>query len=187
MIGKITGKVEEIHQDTAYIATASGISYQVLVSPEVAFHSGKEVTLYTHLAVREDALTLYGFLTWDQYWLFLKLLGTDGVGPKMAFTIVSSKGYDQVVDAIGKGDVSFFTQVKGVGKKTAQRIVLDLTGSLEKAVATTTYTPDEQLTLDALLSLGFDKHKIIEIIATLPAGSVEERITAALQQLSSRS
>ncbi|KXK08117.1 MAG: Holliday junction ATP-dependent DNA helicase RuvA [Microgenomates bacterium OLB22] len=186
MIGKITGQITEIRHDIAYVSTVSGVTYLVSASPEVAFHNGKEVTLYTHLAVREDALTLYGFLTWDQYWLFLKLLGVDGVGPKMAFTIVSSKGYDQVVDAIGKGDVSFFTQIKGVGKKTAQRMVLDLTGSLEKAVATT-YTPDEQLTLDALLSLGFDKAKIIEVMGSLPMGSVEERITAALQKLSSGS
>src|SRR3990167_8351313 len=129
MIGKLKGKLVEIYGNEGYLETASGVFYKLFLTPDIIQQHNKdaEVAFYTHLNVREDELTLFAFHSRESYTIFTLLLSVDGVGPKMAYTIISAHNPDALRAAVLASDVDFFQQVKGVGKKTAQRILVDLT------------------------------------------------------------
>ena len=120
--------------------------------------TGVEVALHIHTHVREDALALYGFLQHSEKQLFEKLLTVSGIGPKLAITILSGMATDQMMAAIRSGDIAQLTRIPGIGKKTAERMVLELRDKLPPAttaVAIVSKSPVQDDVLSALLNLGY--------------------------------
>lgn len=120
------------HRETDYVVLdVGGVGYRVFCPNPYAFaDEGKTYTLFIHHHVREDAILLYGFATRDEQTMFRKLLEVSGVGPKVALGILSAGRPDAIVAAIYQEDLTFLTRLPGIGKKTAQRIVLDLKDKL---------------------------------------------------------
>ncbi len=140
---------------------------------------GSAYALYTHDHIREDARDLFGFTSQDDLALFEKLIAVSGVGPKMAMTVLSL-GTKRVHDAIAKSDVGVLSSVAGVGKKTAQKIVLELKGVLSEAGITAADTD----ALEALRRLGYSATEARDALASLGnTASPEEKIKRALQLL----
>lgn len=164
MIAFLRGRLAGRTSDTAFIEV-NGVGFSVgMPAGDLARlpERGGEVLVYTHLAVREDAMALYGFLSQEAHALFLRLIGVSGVGPKVALAALSTFKPEEMAAAIQAQDVKAVSSIPGVGKKTAQRMILELKGSLSDARDDTLF--DEQLALasqrlqgarDALLSMGF--------------------------------
>ena len=128
MIGRIRGTVSEIDGTIGLIETASGIYYQVYLTTNLLskHQVSNPIDVYTYFQVREDAHVLYGFETKQEHKLFLLLLSVPGIGPKGAFTVISNTKNDDLVAAVKKNDVQFFTNIKGLGRKTALKIIFEL-------------------------------------------------------------
>lgn len=181
MIITLTGTVAHKLEDSAVIEVG-GVGYQVhLGKPSLlALRVGSETKLWTHEHVREDARDLFGFLSAGEHGLFLKLVGVSGVGPKMALALLALGTAKQVEEAVDRGDLEFLTSASGVGKKTAQKIVLELKGKL---VATEKLDETEEV-LAALVNLGYPRERAREALRRVKEmGSVEERLRAALREL----
>ncbi|MEK7614673.1 MAG: Holliday junction branch migration protein RuvA [Patescibacteria group bacterium] len=132
MIAQLTGSIV-LSGDKYVILDVAGVGYKVAVSTDTARVVGKksgEVTLLTHLAVRENALELYGFMRRSELELFEMLISISGIGPKSAIQIMGLAGVETLKKAISSEDVSYLTKVSGIGKKTAQKIVLELKDKL---------------------------------------------------------
>lgn len=116
------------------ILTSSGLGYNILVSPGAAqvCMVGAEVNLEAHLVVKEDALDLYGFISNSEKKLFKNFVSVSGVGPKTAMHLFSLGSVEEIVLAVGRGDTDFLTKVSGIGKKTAERIVVELREKMQK-------------------------------------------------------
>lgn len=195
MIGKIKGKIAEIDGRSVLVETASGIFYSVFLTPLLIKGrvGGDSIEVYTYLQVKEDGWALYGFEEKKQLKLFTMLLSVPGIGPKSAYMIISSGSYAQIFDAISTNNVHFFTGISGVGRKTAQKILLELSGKIGKTfdLAATTLSPDDKIAVDALVSLGFAKNdsqqavaKIKERLSVDPDTiGVEEKIKQAMKIL----
>lgn len=184
MIGKITGSLIETHGAQGLIQTQSGLAYRVWLTPGLIAQTGETLSVYTHLHVREDELTLFGFETYELYVLYTQFIAIDGVGPKTAFTIISTTTPLDIRAAVSKSDVAYFQKIKGIGKKTAQRILIDLASVFgsEFDVEASSHTVEDEDVVRALISLGFtakDARASLEHVDhTLP---LEKRITQALQ------
>lgn len=134
MIARIHGTVVSSTLDRVEVMTASGLTYEVLVPLSVLEsvpRQGDHIALHTAMVVREDAWLLYGFATAEERKLFQRLLGTTGVGPALAMNLLSTLTGDRLVRAIRDGDLATLTQVPRVGKKLAERLVLELRDKLE--------------------------------------------------------
>lgn len=187
MIGKITGKLLEVHGAQGLIDTPSGLAYRVWLTPGLVGKVLETVSVYTHLHVREDDLTLFGFETHELYTLFTYFVAIDGVGPKTAFTIVSTTQPSEIRQAVTSSDVAYFQKIKGIGKKTAQRILIDLAGKFgsEFDLAASQESENDEDVVRALMSLGFtskDARRALEHVD--PSSPLEIRITQALQGVS---
>jgi holliday junction DNA helicase RuvA len=164
MIAHLRGKLLAKHPNQAIVETA-GVGYDITISvptfsdlPAV----GAEVALHIHTHVREDALALYGFLRASEKTLFEKLITVSGIGPKLAVTILSGMAADEMVGAIRGNDVARLTRIPGIGKKTAERMVLELRDKLPPAgQASTPVAPAmnamEEDVLSALVNLGYQR------------------------------
>jgi Holliday junction DNA helicase RuvA len=162
MIALLRGVLVEKHPNQAIVETG-GVGYDVTI-PVSTFTSlpdaGAEVRLRIHTHVREDALALYGFLTQDEKALFEKLIGVSGIGPKLAVTILSGLAAPDLIEAIRRGDVAKLVRIPGIGKKTAERMVLELRDKMpavsgdEPAAPAGALSATEQDVLSALLNLG---------------------------------
>lgn len=188
MIGSLTGTVAEVGRD-ALTLRVGGVGYRVSALPSVlaGVRAGEELTLFTHLHVREDELSLYGFLAPRERAFFELLLEAPGVGPKSALACVSIAGIETLVRAIASGDPTLLTKVSGIGKKTAERIVMELKTKIEREhpdLAERGRTVHADV-VDALMSLGYPAMQAREVVRQLPAdlGSVEDGILAALKAL----
>ena len=189
MIARLHGRLESLGSDWAVI-NVSGIGFQVHMSTStlsILGNIGKEVHLYTHLHLREDNVTLYGFLAAEEQHLFETLLTVSGVGPKIALAMLSTMSVAQASTAIASGNIELLTVVPGIGKKTAQRLVLELK---DKIGAGLIATPAGQLlqentdVLSALTPLGYSVAEATQAITSLPPASdlsLEEKIKRALQ------
>ncbi len=163
VIARLRGRViEKGFQSVLLDVQGVGFEVAVPITTAEGLTVGKEAELLTYLHVREDALQLYGFLTPSERELFLHLLSVSGVGPKVALNLLSARGVEALRRAIGAGDVAALTAISGIGRKTAERIIVELREKLGGAVAKTgpSYaalpgTAEEAVL--ALVSLGFQR------------------------------
>jgi len=174
MIAHLRGKLLTKHPNQAVVETA-GVGYDVTITvptfsdmPAV----GAEVALHVHTHVREDVIALYGFLRASEKLLFEKLITVSGIGPKLAITILSGMAADEMVGAIRGNDVARLTRIPGIGKKTAERMVLELRDKLPEAGPASPATPAmssvEEDVLSALVNLGYQRATAEKVLATLP-------------------
>jgi len=174
MIDAIRGEIVDVGQDFVCIET-SGITYQIFCPAETvrACHERLIDQVFTHLIVRDDSVQLYGFASTDARTIFRKLLTVGQIGPKLALQILSSLPTEALVEAITTNDVTRLTTIKGIGEKTAQRILLDLrdkigTGSTD-GFRNLFLVPEEETALRALTSkaLGFSVREARQAIVEL--------------------
>lgn len=191
MIGSLTGTVREIWSD-GLLLDVHGVGYRVGVPPSllVDVKQGQTVSLLTHLHVRENDLALYGFATQEELDFFLMLLDVPGVGPKSAMSILAIAPVEVLVRAISSGEASLLTKVSGIGRKTAERIVVELKTRLERehpGLAGQGATPHADV-VEALVALGYTVRQAREAVRRLPkdVGSIEEGVKVALQALGQR-
>jgi holliday junction DNA helicase RuvA len=193
MIAHLRGKLLAKHPNQVIVET-SGVGYDVTITvptfsdlPE----TGTEVALHIHTHVREDALALYGFLRSSEKLLFEKLITVSGIGPKLAITILSGMPADEMVRSIRGNDVARLTRIPGIGKKTAERMVLELRDKLPEpgapaAPTTSAATPIEEDVLSALLNLGYQRaaaEKALGVASKNKAGSFDTLFREALAAL----
>jgi Holliday junction DNA helicase RuvA len=192
MIASVRGKLLFVALDHAVVETG-GVGLMVYApKPTLANlgEIGNEVRFYTHLHLREDAMTLYGFATTDQRYLFETLIGVSGIGPKVALSLLSSASPDELRIAIAGGDTARLARVPGIGKKTAERLVLELKtkvnvkgGTLPAGTAPAATSANNELA-EMLVSLGFSAAEANAAITALPADApseIEERLRLALR------
>jgi len=191
MIAAIRGEVIGRGEDHLVVETG-GIGFKVFTTQEMTIRMvvGDPVFLFTHLVVREDALSLYGFETEEMRDLFVLLLGVNGVGPRIALAILSSMSPDAIRRSVISEQPDLFARVSGVGKKTAQKIILYLQGKVSGELTVSaepgTIEVDAQV-LDALTGLGYSIVEAQAAIQSIPRGSasdVETRLRLALQYFS---
>ncbi len=188
MIASLRGEISQI-EENAVVLEVGGVGLRVSVPAPLRekLRPGEIVLLYTHLVVREDALALYGFETIAERGLFTMLLGVDGVGPKVALSVLSTLNIDTVQRAVFNEQDEILSRVPGVGKKTSQKIILYLHDRLKpvsglQAVASMSDADSEVLA--ALTALGYSVVEAQTALQSLPKDApenVEERLRLALQ------
>ena len=200
MIGHLRGQLAE-KRPSQVIVDVGGVGYQVAVPLSTFYGLGElreNVTLLIHTHLREDSIALYGFLTAREKQFFEMLLSASGVGPVLALKILSGMSVEELVPAIRAGDLPRLTRIPGVGRKTAERIVVELK---DKLAAVETPEPErgapregnpfESDVISALVNLGYDRRAAEKAVEDLPQGeksgpnaSFETLLRASLQQLS---
>lgn len=188
MIATLRGEITQI-EENALILEVGGVGLRVFVPAALRTRAkaGESILLYTHLVVREDALILYGFESPSERELFNVLLGVDGVGPKAALSVLSTLSLDAIQRAIFAEEADLLNRVPGVGKKTAQKIVLHLKDKLKPMDALATMaamTDRDSEVLAALTALGYSVVEAQSAIQSLPKDApedTEERLRMALQ------
>ena len=177
MIAHLRGKLISKHPNQA-IVEAGGVGYEVNITiPTFSALPGlgADVALFIHTHVREDALSLFGFLRGEEKQLFEKLMSVSGIGPKLAITILSGMPTEAMVAAIKGNNVAALTRIPGVGKKTAERMVLELRDKLEAfgAPAVAAASPVEEDVISALVNLGYQRPLAERALARLGNTSSE--------------
>lgn len=183
MIGFVTGSVHAFGLDYVLI-DVHGVGYRInFYHPEV-LSEGKQMTIYTYQNVREDEISLFGFLSLQEYDLFMKLISVKGLGPKSASGILAKASVDDVVKAIEDGDVEFMKRMPGIGNKTASQIILDLKGKLVDTEVSFVSKGLSEVS-DALKQLGYKPTEIKNVLKKLNSekGSTDELIKKALSML----
>ncbi|MDC0204204.1 Holliday junction branch migration protein RuvA [Flavobacteriales bacterium] len=194
MITHIEGKLIE-KTPTYVVIDVNGVGYKIKISLQTfSAIDGEFCKLFTHLSVKEDSHTLFGFFEESERHLFRNLISVSGVGPSIAQVILSTYSPDEIIHNITTADVAAVQSVKGIGAKTAQRIIIDLKDKVAKGLPTSDLLFDKmdnrikQEALSALLALGFAKKgaesKIEKVLKSNPAiASVEELVKTALSQM----
>ncbi|NYT58861.1 Holliday junction branch migration protein RuvA [Alcaligenaceae bacterium] len=188
MIGRITGTLIEKTPPIVCI-DVGGVGYEIDVPMSTLYdlpENGATVTLYTHLAVREDAHTLYGFLSPKERSAFRALIKVTGIGARTALAVLSGMSVDDLANAITQQETGLLTRVPGIGKKTAERLLLELRGKLGADLGHTGGAPSSGRDdiLNALLSLGYSNSETQAALKGLPEGiDVAEGIRLALKSL----
>jgi Holliday junction DNA helicase RuvA len=190
VIALVRGEVA-VRRGDHVVLVAGGVGYRLAVSAETLRHVpavGRTVTLHSHLVVRDDALALYGFATEEERDLFLALIGVQSVGPKVALAVLSGGAPRELVAAVASGDVARLQSVPGIGKRTAERIVVELrekvagvsSTSGEEIVITRADDP-RRLARDGLVELGFTVVEADDLLRDAPDGTPEALIARALR------
>jgi holliday junction DNA helicase RuvA len=191
MINSLNARVQEINQDNL-VVVLGGIGLQVFVPAPFAasLNINQEIFLYTHLLVREDSLTLYGFESRLDREMFILLLAVNGVGPKLALAILSTLSTDTIRQAVYQEQVEVLNRVPGVGKKTAQKILLHLQDRISKDTSIQPMDISSDIdseVLAALTSLGYSVVEAQSALQSIPRTApqdVETRLRLALQYFS---
>jgi Holliday junction DNA helicase RuvA len=184
----VTGAVAVRRADHV-IVDCGGVGYRLSVSSETLRHVpavGKRVTLHTHLIPRDDALMLYGFATEEERDLFLMLLGVQSVGPKVALDVLSGGSARDLLAAIAGGDAARFQAVKGVGKRTAERIIVELREKVgvslpEHAISVVRSDDPRAIARDGLIGLGYSPQEVDSLLDGLDGQTPEDLIAEALK------
>lgn len=186
MIGSITGKITHKGANFAIVET-SGVGYKVFVTPTllVQLKINQEISFLILTYVREDQISLYGFQTLAELEFFELLLTVSGVGPKSALGIISLAGLDMIKSAIISEDPSVFTKVSGVGRKTAERVIVELKGKLKEQADSAPVAREHSDALDALVALGYSQQEARDALKAIPAEvkNLQEKIKLALRNL----
>lgn len=192
MIATLHGTLQA-RTDDALIVNVGGVGFRVRVPTHTLANLGalgSQVHLFTHLHVREDELALYGFATEDELHLFETLLTVSGIGPKVGLGILSAAPADTLRVAIAQGNVEALTAIPGIGKKTAQRLILELKGKIDVSGLgeVSELTPLDKDVMDALINLGYSAAEATRAARAVPANvtTIEERVRVALQSLGAR-
>ncbi len=193
MIALLRGTVVEASVDRMVI-DVGGVGYEVRTPPSVRARPGEEISVHTHLVVSDDALTLYGFASMDEREMFLALTGVSRVGPKLALAALGALGAERLRDAVSTEDVTALTAVPGIGRKGAQRLILELRETLvpregEPAAADAAVGADPRAEVrQALAGLGYAAEEAQAALAAVSddEGDPEVLLRAALQQLGGR-
>ena len=190
MIGRITGTLVEKHPPQVLL-DVGGVGYEIDVPMSTFYNlpaSGERITLYTHLAIREDAHLLYGFGTDSERQAFRQLLKVSGIGAKTALSVLSGMSVADLANAIASQETGRLTKVPGIGKKTAERLLLELRDKFSAAVAvvaTGNAPSGESDILNALNALGYNDKEASWAVKQLPPDlSVSDGIRQALKLLS---
>lgn len=180
MISLIRGKIISRHGDEATILTSGGVGYRVKASPAALAEClvGGDIQVETYLVVREDALELFGFASAAEKELFKSFLTVSGVGPRTALHLLSLGSVEEITLAIGRGDVEYLTKVSGIGKKTAERIVVDLKSKVAKNLKESgimkpvSGAKGDAVTdvIDALVTLGYSVLQARDAVKSLDQG-----------------
>ena len=187
MIGSIKGKVQ--YKGSNYIILeTSGVGYKVFVTPTLLFSlkQGQEQGLVTLTYVREDQITLYGFETLKELEFFELLLTVSGVGPKSAIGIMSLASLEMIKSAIVSEDPTVFTKVSGIGRKTAERVIVELKEKLKNEVDAAPVAKEHSEALDALMALGYSQQEARDALKEVPkeVSNLQEKVKIALKTLS---
>ncbi|MCB5702336.1 Holliday junction branch migration protein RuvA [Megasphaera elsdenii] len=199
MIGYLKGIISHIFTNSCFI-DVHGVGYRAYAPASTldGLTVGKEALLYTYMSVREDAIVLYGFATQDEYDLFMLLIGVNGVGPKVALGILSAGTADSFRLAVHKKDIKGLTKMPGIGKKTAERIVLELQDKIGPVAGGDTPADVDKAsapgmsailaeTLTALTSLGYSEQEVLPVAESHLAScmTVEQLLKETLKTLGS--
>ena len=189
MIASLRGRLESLGGDWAII-NVGGIGFQVYMPTSTLSTlgaAGEEVKLHTHLYLREDNVTLYGFASVEELGLFQTLIGVSGLGPRLALAMLSAMNVERLSMAIATGSTDLLRAVPGIGKKMAERLVLELKEKIGAgwiAAPTTQIAQESSDVLAALVSLGYSVAEASRAVATLPPASdlsLEDKVKLALQ------
>ena len=188
MIALVSGTVAVRRPDHVVI-DCGGVGYRLAVSAETLRHVpavGREVLLHTHLVVRDDALALYGFATEEEREVFLMLLGVQAVGPKVALAVLSGGPSRELLAAVAAGDTARLQAAPGVGKRTAERIVVELREKVgvapaDHVIQITRRDDPRALARDGLLELGYNAQEADELLEGATGERAEDLIAAALR------
>jgi Holliday junction DNA helicase RuvA len=190
VIALVAGDVAVRRPDHVVIETAGGVGYRLAVSTETLRQVpgvGRRVSLHAHLVVRDDALALYGFATEEERELFLALIGVQSVGPKVALAVLSGGTPRELVAAVVGGDVARLQSVPGIGKRTAERIVVELRekvgieADVSEPITVTRGDDPRNVARDGLLELGFQAAEVQELLAAAEGETAEELLASALR------
>ena len=189
MIASVNGTVT-VRRPDHVVVECGGVGYRLAVSAETMREvpaPGDEVELLAHLVLRDDAIQLYGFASETERDLFLMLIGVQGVGPKVALAVLSGGSSRELLGAIAAGDAGRFQAVPGIGKRTAERIIVELrekvageAAAAEEIVITRTDDP-RMLARQGLVGLGFSAQEADELLADAAGATPEELIGEALR------
>lgn len=204
MIGFLSGRLADISENTVII-DVGGVGFEVLVPAGTVFSLsaggiGTDVKLFTYTHVREDALLLYGFLSKEELLLYKKLITVNGIGPKVGLGLLSGMRVDELRFAIASGDVKSISRVPGIGKKTAERLILDLRDSIASAgagveeynisgISPADMGKDTEASdaVEALAALGYSKMDASSAVQRarkdMPSGDTEKLLKGALKYL----
>lgn len=191
MIAHLTGTIIGHTKQSIIISTQSGVGYEVLVPVHqlAGYILDQHVSLFTYLKVSENAQELFGFQIMREREFFLLLMTVSGIGPKSALNILSLGSLDEIMDAIARGDVSYLTAVQGMGKKTAERLVVELKNKISSTVSVTSgggQVEDGVLAdvLEGLSAMGYSKEEARAMIQGIDA--VDKDATAIIREVLSR-
>lgn len=191
MIAYLAGKIK-FNSDNFVVIENNGIGYKVFAPTEVCLKakSGNEIELYIHQHVREDALQLFGFRSYDELKLFEQLISVSGIGPKTAMAVFAEAKIQDIVSAIVNADASILKRVSGIGAKTAERIILELKNKVAASIGLAKVKTKEELgadsdAIEALVSLGYSTNQAREALKTVDPSiaDVTERVRAALKEI----
>jgi Holliday junction DNA helicase RuvA len=188
MIAAVTGEVLSRRSDHV-VVDAGGVGYRLAVSSETLRTIpavGDRVSLHAHLISRDDSLALYGFATEDERELFLSLTSVSGVGPKVGMAVLSGGSVGELLRALAAGDAKRFQAVPGIGKRTAERIIVELrervAGELDEAVSVvTTESSAREEAREGLIGLGYTPIEVERLLATSEGETAEEIVGFALR------
>jgi Holliday junction DNA helicase RuvA len=177
MISHLTGRI--IAKKPIYIVLdVNGVGYRVYCSDKIVedLTIGDEISVHTHLVVREDVLDIYGFGTEDELSLFVMLISVSGIGPRSALGIMSLESFDKLLGAISQEDVGYLTKVSGIGKKSAEKIVLELKDKVDvfDVSGFSETRREEEDVLEALRTLGYRADEARNALRQVPAGIKEQ-------------
>ena len=186
MIGRLRGTLVAKSEDSV-VVDVGGVGYVVAVTPRTLTTLppiGEEAVLHTHLHVREDQLSLFGFDATADKDLFAVLLGVSGVGPKVGLAILATMTPDQLRMAVVSGDTAALTAVQGIGKRSAEKLMVELRPKMEASLETSAGTGPISDVREALMTLGYGPEEISDTLATMSQDlPVEDMLKRSLQQL----
>jgi len=188
VIGRLSGRLIARHPPQVLL-DVGGVAYEIDVPMSTFYNlpaTGESVTLHTHLVVREDAHALYGFLTHEERAAFRQLIRISGIGARIALAVLSGLSVSELAHAVTLQESARLTKVPGIGKKTAERLLLELKGKLAEALPGTAAATDSASAdiLHALVGLGYSEKEALMALKGLPAGvAVAEGIRQALKAL----
>src|SRR3989338_11001217 len=186
MIGSIKGKIV-LKTDKYLIVEANGVGYKISVSPDTLSKVKKEECFFfIHTHVREDAIDLYGFLGREELEFFEMLINVSGIGPKGALSILGIASLDTLRKAISTGDTTYLTKISGIGRKTAEKIVIELRDKIDEKKSGASLQ-GELDAMEALRSLGYSQNEIREALKKVdPESGINAKIKEALKILGNK-